>query len=211
MQKTLMHNRGTHTNKMYYSRETAPPPVVVVVVVVVIFLSLFWPKRIPLSLPLFAGVVRLMQACTSYHIASWDFSWCPKYLLGLGSSSKNSHFQNEARCTTFLVKMSFICMRMKNDFHIKGWAPTLVLKQRPGGTRKWPIHRYVWFCIYSRTKPAKGHLSAKVAFFRRTKNPYIDSCLKPLYNGLFLLSPGRYFTFSKKIKINIFFSNKGCR
>ena len=54
-------------------------------------------------------------------------------------SSTNPHFQNEARCTTFLVKMSFICMRMKNDFHIKGWAPTLVLKQRPGGTLKWPI------------------------------------------------------------------------
>ena len=47
-------------------------------------------------------------------------------------SSNNPHFQNEARCTTFLVKMSFICMRMKNDFHIKGWAPTLVLKQKPG-------------------------------------------------------------------------------
>ena len=30
-------------------------------------------------------------------------------------------------------------MRMKNDFHIKGCAPTLILKQRPGGTRKWPI------------------------------------------------------------------------
>ena len=28
--------------------------------------------------------------------------------------------------------MSFICMRMKNDFHIKCWAPTLVLKQRLG-------------------------------------------------------------------------------
>ena len=53
--------------------------------------------------------------------------------------SKNPHFQNEAKCTTFLVKMSFFCMRMKNDFHIKGWAPTLVLKQRPGATRKWPI------------------------------------------------------------------------
>ena len=39
---------------------------------------------------------------------------------------KNPHFQNEARCTTFLEKMSFICMRMKYDFHIKGWAPTLV-------------------------------------------------------------------------------------
>ena len=48
------------------------------------------------------------------------------------SSSKNPLFQNEARCTTFLVKMSFLCMRMKNDFHIKGLAPTLVLKQRLG-------------------------------------------------------------------------------
>ena len=37
---------------------------------------------------------------------------------------------NEARCNTFLMKMSFV---------IEGWAPTLVLKQRPGGTRKWPI------------------------------------------------------------------------
>ena len=54
-------------------------------------------------------------------------------------SSKNPHFQNESRCTTFLVKISFICMRMKNNFHIKGWVPTLVLKQRPGGTRKRPI------------------------------------------------------------------------
>ena len=35
-------------------------------------------------------------------------------------SSNDPHFQNEARCKTFLVKMSFICMRMKNDFHIKG-------------------------------------------------------------------------------------------
>ena len=54
-------------------------------------------------------------------------------------SSKNPHFQNEARCTTFLVKMSFICMRMKNHFHIKGWTLNLVLIQRLGGTRKWPI------------------------------------------------------------------------
>ena len=55
------------------------------------------------------------------------------------SSSKNPHFQNEARCTTFLVKMSFTCMRMKNHFHIKGWTLNLVLIQRLGGTRKWPI------------------------------------------------------------------------
>ena len=59
-------------------------------------------------------------------------------------SSKNLHFQNGAKCTTFLVKMSFICKRMKNHFHMKGWALNLVLIQRSGGggrTRKWPI---VW-------------------------------------------------------------------
>ena len=31
--------------------------------------------------------------------------------------------------------MNFICMRMKIHFHIKGWAPTLVLKQRRGELR----------------------------------------------------------------------------
>ena len=79
-----------------------------------------------------------------------------KYALTLPNrplpSSKDPHFQNEARCTTFLLKMSFICMRMKNDFHIKGWAPTLVLKQRPGGTRKWPI------CIAKCLFPYRGEL-----------------------------------------------------
>ena len=34
-------------------------------------------------------------------------------------SSKNPHFQNEAKRATFLVKMSFIGARMKNNFHIK--------------------------------------------------------------------------------------------
>ena len=39
---------------------------------------------------------------------------------GAFPSSINRHFQNEAKCTTFLVKMSFICMRMKSHFRIKG-------------------------------------------------------------------------------------------
>ena len=44
------------------------------------------------------------------------------------------------RAQPFLWKcMSFICMRMKHNFHIKGWAPNLVLIQRRGETRKWPI------------------------------------------------------------------------
>ena len=35
-------------------------------------------------------------------------------------SSKNPHFQSEAKYTTFLVKMNFVCMGMKNPFHNKG-------------------------------------------------------------------------------------------
>ena len=68
----------------------------------------------------------------------------PGALIGYLQVPKlNPHFQNEAKCTTlsFLVKMSFICRRMKNHFHIKGWALNLVLIQRPRGTRKWPIWR----------------------------------------------------------------------
>ena len=30
---------------------------------------------------------------------------------------KGHYFENDAKCTAFLVKMSFICMKMKNHFH----------------------------------------------------------------------------------------------
>ena len=39
---------------------------------------------------------------------------------------------------TFIVKMSFICMIIKNNFHKKGFAIGLVLKQRLAASRKWP-------------------------------------------------------------------------
>ena len=52
-------------------------------------------------------------------------------------SSKNPHFQNEAKRKAFLVKMSFVCMRLKFHLHIlvhaKGFALTLVLKQKAWG------------------------------------------------------------------------------
>ena len=35
-------------------------------------------------------------------------------------SPKNPHLQNEAKRTTFLVKMSLIGLKMKNHFRIKG-------------------------------------------------------------------------------------------
>ena len=50
-------------------------------------------------------------------------------------SSKKSHFQNEAKCETFVVKMSFICIIIENHFHINGFALSLVLKVRFFGTR----------------------------------------------------------------------------
>ena len=58
-------------------------------------------------------------------------------------SSKKSHFQNEAKCETFVVKMSFICIIIKNHFHINGFALSLALKVRFFGTRKWPIYPFI--------------------------------------------------------------------
>ena len=54
-------------------------------------------------------------------------------------TSKKSHFQNDAKCETFVVKMSFICIIIKNHFHINGFALSLALKVRFFGTRKWSI------------------------------------------------------------------------
>ena len=55
-------------------------------------------------------------------------------------NSNNPHFQNKAKCKTFLAKMSFIFMGMKTNFHINIVAVSLALKQRLGETRKWAIH-----------------------------------------------------------------------
>ena len=70
-------------------------------------------------------------------------------------SFKNPHFQNEAKCTIFLAK-SFICMRLKNHFHIKYQALNLVLIQRPGGTWSLLPHTITAFSLdikfYSREK-----------------------------------------------------------
>ena len=63
----------------------------------------------------------------------------PELVYRLFPSSKKSHFQNEAKCETFVVKMSFICIIIENHFHINGFALSLVLKVRFFGTRKWPI------------------------------------------------------------------------
>ena len=52
---------------------------------------------------------------------------------------ESMQFHLLVKCKTFLVKISCICMRMKNRFQVKGLAGNLVLIQRPWGTWKWPI------------------------------------------------------------------------
>ena len=77
-------------------------------------------------------------------------------------SSKKSHFQNEAKCETFVVKMSFISMTIKNHFHINGFALNLALKVRLFGTRKWPIFNYFYL--------------SQILYVC----PHIPSCLTPI-------------------------------
>ena len=38
-----------------------------------------------------------------------------------------------------LVKMSFVCVGIKNHFHMNGCALRLALKQNIGATLRWPI------------------------------------------------------------------------
>ena len=73
---------------------------------------------------------------------NWIANCCPSKKISTGKKQT----KNYTRYTLLLewlpfpfVQMNFICMRMKNHFHIKGWAVNLVVIQRPGRTRKWLI------------------------------------------------------------------------
>ena len=54
---------------------------------------------------------------------------------------KTLTFKMRIGAQPFLWKL-VLCMRMKNDFHIKGWAPTLVLKQRHGELGNGLLYKY---------------------------------------------------------------------
>ena len=60
--------------------------------------------------------------------------WIGRFRIILGlffKVSPGAHF--------FIWKLVFICMWIKTNFHMKGWAPGLALKKRPRVIRKWPI------------------------------------------------------------------------
>ena len=59
-------------------------------------------------------------------------------------SSRTPLFQNEGRCSAFDMEIIFQSHTNKTHFHNKGCAPSLVLKVRVFGTRKWPIRRGHW-------------------------------------------------------------------
>ena len=55
-----------------------------------------------------------------------------------------THVQTKAKCKTFVVKMSSICMGIKYHFEINGFTLSLALKQRLEATRKWRIIIRFW-------------------------------------------------------------------
>ena len=54
-------------------------------------------------------------------------------------SSPGPLFQNEGRCSAFDMEIIFHSHANKTHFHKKGCVPSLILKVRVFGTRKWPI------------------------------------------------------------------------
>ena len=54
-------------------------------------------------------------------------------------SSPGPLFQNEGRGSAFDMEIIFHSHANKTHFHKKGCAPSLILKLRVFGTRKWPI------------------------------------------------------------------------
>ena len=53
-------------------------------------------------------------------------------------SSPGPLFQNEGRCSAFDMEIIFDSHANETHFHKKGCVPSLILKVRVCGTRKWP-------------------------------------------------------------------------
>ena len=52
-------------------------------------------------------------------------------------------FQNEVKCSAFDMEIIFHPRVNKTHFHKKDCAPSLILKVRVFGTRKWPIYKFL--------------------------------------------------------------------
>ena len=80
-------------------------------------------------------------------------------------SSKKFHFQNEAKCETFVVEMSFNYDANKTYFHNKGFALSLVLK-----VKRFELGNGLFtYSSNSLNKISQDNFSAKNARKRRLK------------------------------------------
>ena len=105
-------------------------------------------------------------------------------------SSKKSHFQKEAKCETFVVKMSFICIIIKTHFQINGFALSLALKVRFFGTQKWPIVGIYWSRMAEHCcKPFKNKLVSVTS--NPSKLADLISSMIQFYSWLNLLTAAR--------------------
>ena len=59
----------------------------------------------------------------------------------LFSSSPGPLFKNEGKCSAFDMEIIFHSYANKTYFHKNSCAPSLILKVRVFGTRKWPISK----------------------------------------------------------------------
>ena len=70
-----------------------------------------------------------------------DICWEATKAIGHFRITFGLFFKASPGAHLFIGKLVFICMWMKTNFHMKGWAPGLALKKRPKVIRKWPIIR----------------------------------------------------------------------
>ena len=72
-------------------------------------------------------------------------------------SSPGSLFEKKGRCSAFDMEIIFHSHANKTHFHKKGCAPSLILKVRIFGTRKWPILLYRRECLTGKYTTRKIH------------------------------------------------------
>ena len=83
-------------------------------------------------------------------------------------------FQNEGRCSAFDTEIIFHSHANKSHFHKNSCAPSLILKVRVFGTRKWPIS--LWICsLLACPELLAGTQLTFLKFFRCSQFSEFDS------------------------------------
>ena len=73
------------------------------------------------------------------------------------SDFQNPHFQNKRNCKTFLVKMRFICIRMKKKTWMASHLASLWNKGSDGATWKWLAWHFTQVGIIARGRGGGGY------------------------------------------------------